>query len=230
MFRQLKEDPCLSASFDKLKHREKTFLEFRGATESISGASAHASLAALAAVKQGIETTRDAHRQIKEGAPVSPEAVLDLLANFEESLKKSIAAPLKDAVNHAALSFRAISTLRKNLSVVSSSTKAVIEKKKPKDRFFFGNPESEVNARFNQDFMEYNSKPSSSSSSSFASRRGGFGSFNKARFLQQKRTPSSSHSASSSTPSSSAYSSSKSSSSTFKKLAFRRGGPSKTSK
>ena len=233
-FRPLKEDPCLSSSFDKLRGKEKQHLEFRNFSESIAGASAHASLSALVAAKEGLDAAREARRQIEAGASVSPDAVCDLLSNFEDALRKSVIAPLKDNVNlQAALGFKAVSTTRKNLlAVVNSSTKSVIEKKKPESRFFFGNPESEVNARFNQDYMESNSKSSSSSSASAGFKKGGFNAYNKGRFQHHKRATSSSNSnaASSSSSSSSASSSAKSSSSGFKKPSFRQRGPPKASK
>ena len=83
---------------------------------------------------------------------------------------------------------KAISTTRKNLiAVVNSSAKSVIEKWKPKDCFFFGNPKSEVNARFNQDYVESHSKSSSSSSSSSGFKQGEFDAFSTGRFQHNKR-------------------------------------------
>ena len=235
-FRPFKEDPCLSSSFDKLRGKEKQHLEFRTFAEQVAGASAHASLSALVTVREGVDFAARTRRQIEAGEPVSPEAVCDLLSNFEDILKKNAISPLIDSVKlQASISYKAVATTRKNLvAVVNSSTKSVIEKKKPKDRFLFGNPEAEVNARFNQEYMESNSKPSSSSSySSSGYKKGGFKTFNGGRFQHHKRATSSNHASSSSTSSSSsssAPSSSKSSSSGFKKQSFRRAGPSKASK
>ena len=233
-FCPLKEDPCLSSSFDKLRGKEKHYLEFRNFSESIAGASAHASLAALVTAKEGVDAAREARRQIESGAVVSPEAVCALLSNFEDTLKDKVVSPLKDTVNlQAALGFRAVSTTRKNLvAIVSSSTKSVIEKKKPKDRFFFGNPESELNSRFSQDYMESNSKSSSSSSSSGGFKKGGFNAYNKGRYQHHKRTATANNSNASSSSASSSFaaSSSKASSSGFKKPSFRGGRSSKTSK
>ena len=72
VFRPLKEDPCLSPSFDKLRIKEKLHLEFRDFSESISGASAHASLSALVMAKEGVDAARKARHQIEAGN-ISPK-------------------------------------------------------------------------------------------------------------------------------------------------------------